>query len=520
MKRFITVLSIFVAMATVVPSCTKEEIDTSKAYPNELFPAAYNYIPWTVFGDVSGKNLPWPQFWNGYLSETKNSEYGRLANPTKCKVAASIYKYPLNYLDRIIQLNEDPETKDLPDVLAVGSNKNQIAVAKTLAAYFYMFLTDMTGPVVLSNTFQGKSEEGSPVYEPQGMVFKKLNDILNDAYLLFDTSSSLNYPDLIYSGDITKWKKFNASLRMLLAIKLCDVDPAIGKTRFAKAYNDGGMTSVNDDFAFCFGYPVVNPLNTWCASKKSKKNIVPNMVLVEKMKELEDPRMFCYFDIEGYKGERSSDAFPRDEYSSFYGLPFGLASASDIAGFDNCVSSINSKLLAPNATIPVITAAQVLLTEAEAAYRGWISADAKALYETGINSSFRWWDAENVKSYVSSYRISYRGGDEGLKQIVLQRWIASYLSDGIEAWSDWRRMNVMDIPVGPAAIENGIDQYPYRLGFYIDSSSPYTSVPFDEALNDLRGGEDNNTSRMWWDVVDNNKVALTPEQCTPPTITE
>ena len=39
-------------------------------------------------------------------------------------------------------------------------------------------------------------------------------------------------------------------------------------------------------------------------------------------------------------------------------------------------------------------------------------------------------------------------------------------------------------------------------------------------VSDLRGGANNTASRLWWDVVDNKKVALTEEQCTPPTIAE
>ena len=104
-----------------------------------------------------------------------------------------------------------------------------------------------------------------------------------------------------------------------------------------------------------------------------------------------------------------------------------------------------------------------------------------------------------------------------MEQIATQRWIASYLSDGVEAWSDWRRLNIPEMPVGPAAIAKGIDQYPYRLGFYSDKSVTYTSASFAEAVSDLRG-DDNITGRVWWDVADNPKLKLTEAQCTPPSL--
>ena len=60
-------------------------------------------------------------------------------------------------------------------------------------------------------------------------------------------------------------------------------------------------------------------------------------------------------------------------------------------------------MLAMDASLPVITAARVLLTEAEAAVRGWISADAKALYEAGIKSSFEQWGATGADEYIAAW---------------------------------------------------------------------------------------------------------------------
>ncbi len=505
------------ALMVLAVSCKKDDVENEgPVYTNDLFASACDYLPCLVFGDPEDNSAPWLQFWNGFLSESESNRYGSLDTPSQYTWIASIYNNPLKSLDQIIQMNEDPDQKDLPNVRAFGSSDNQIAAAKTLEAVYYMFLTDMIGPIVLTNAFLGEPDDHTPVYDTQGSVFSYLNDILTDAFRQFDENGKLYYSDLIYGGDIRKWKKLNASVRMLLAIKLSEVDASNGKVRFAKAYNDGGMTEPGDGLDYPYGFSRRNYFFYRCANgcPGAAKDIVPNMILVEKMKALYDSRMFVYFDIEGYKGARDESIFPRGQYSSFYGTPFGLSSGSDAAAFNGCVSSIGNKMLSINASLPIIPAARIILTEAEAAYRGWISADAKMLYENGIKASFDWWGAAGATNYINSYRIAYAGGNEGFKQIVLQRWIASYLSDGAEAWSDWRRTNVLEIPVGPAAIDKGIDQYPYRLGFHSDSSNPYTKVSFSEAVNDLRG-PDNTSGRVWWDVTDNTKTALAPEQCTP-----
>ena len=521
MKRFcLILLAVTLAVMTVV-SCKKEQPEPPEPiYTNDLFADACHCLFWTVLGSNTDGALPWMQFWSGYLSESKNNQYGQLGTPSRYTPIAQIYTNAIAKLDEVINMNKDPNQQNLPNVLSLGSNANQIAAAKTLEAYYYMFLTDMMGPIVITNTFQGKPESSPLAYSDQRKVYTLLDDVLKEAYLQFNTSESLyKLSDIAYAGDIAKWKKLNASIRMLLAIKLCDVDPASGKYRFAEAYGDGGMTAVADGLDYYFGNRNQNPLYKWCSNSlaTSDKNLVPNMILVDEMKKLKDPRMFAYFDIEGYKGTRDESSFPRKKYTSFYGEPFGLATDADVTAFSNVVCSINSKLLGTSAKIPVIPAARILFVEAEAAYRGWISADAKALYEAGIKASFSQWKASGVSSYLVSSGVAYYSGT-ALEQIAAQRWIASYMSDGVEVWSDWRRTNIPKLPVGPAAVAKGIDQYPYRLKFNNDPSTKYTSIQLDAAIKDLRGETDDVTSRLWWDVMENSKSTLTDSQCQPPAL--
>lgn len=528
MKKIYSAIVAVIFALMLVPSCdiispadfgdiNKDPNTPSTAYTNYLFTYACNYIPWTVLGDATNGYDPWQQLWNGYFSESKNNQYGQLGTTTQYTRIGSIYLYALKNLDMIIKMNEDPEQVNQPNVGAFGTPGNQIAASKTLSGFFYMFLTDMIGPIVMSEAFQGASQDNwKPKYDTQKQVYTQLDEMLSTAFTQFDESGTLTSAyDVVYSGDIAKWKKLNASIRMLLAIKLCDVDPATGKTRFAKAYADGGMKSAEDGFDFTYDDLHWNMLYYWDSPDYAGagKNIVPNYIIVEKMKELKDNRMFKYFDIEGYKGERKESIFPRDQYTSFYGVPFGLSTNTDVTDFADCCSSISYDMLAMSGTIPVIPAARVLLTEAEAALRGWISADAKELYEAGIQASFDWWKADGADKYITSPGVAYDASN-AMEQIALQRWIASYLSDGVEAWSDWRRLDYPHLPVGPAAIDKGIDQYAYRMKFYTDTDVAYNEENYKAVLSDLSDG-DKTTSRVWWDVKDNTKYALTPEQCVP-----
>ena len=529
MKKLYSILLSVLTAAILFTACNKQEfIDLNKdpnnpstAFTSYMFTNACTYVPYFVLGRATNGYDPWQQEWAGYLSESKNNQYGPLSTTAQYSDVGNIYLYALRNLDQIIRMNEDPEQKGLSNVLIFGSNANQIAVAKTLSAYYYMSLTDIIGPIVLSEAFKGKSDDiWKPKYDSQQSVYEQLDKMLNDAYGQFDPSGALDgSADVLYGGDVDKWKKFNASLRMLLAIKLCDVDPATGKARFAKAYSDGGMTDNKDNFMYTYDDLTWNRLYYWVSPDYDGAgfNAVPNKFIVDQMKEFKDNRMWAYFDIEGYRGSRDPEVFPRDQYASFYGVPFGLSSNDAVNAWTSCCASINKNLLSMTATIPVIPAARVLFTEAEAAFRGWISADAKKLYEAGIAASFEQWGVSGAADYIASPAVAYNIGN-ALEQIALQRWIASYMSDGVEAWSDWRRLDIPKMPVGPGAYDNGNTHYPYRLGFYSDTDVAYNKDNYLEAVQMLRGGVDDVNSRLWWDVADNWEGVLAAEECTPPAL--
>ena len=526
MKKIYNIILSVLAVTFLFSACNvkdfgdinKDPNNPSTAFTNYLFTEACTYVPRFVLGNATNGYDPWQQEWTGYISESNNNQYGPLSTTVQWSDVGGVYLYALRNLNQIIEMNEDPEQKDLSNVGIFGSNDNQIAVAKTLSAFYYMSVTDIVGPIVMSEAFKGKSEDNwQPKYDPQDQVYKQLDDMLKDAYAKFDESEDLDgSADILYNGDVAKWKKFNASLRMLLAIKMCDVDPANGKARFAAAYADGGMESAADSFMYTYDDLTWNRLYYWVSPDYTGAGFtqVPNKFIVDQMKELKDDRMWAYFDIVGYRGSRDESIFPRDQYTSFYGVPFGLSSNDAVNAWVDCCASINSKLIGMEATIPVIPAARVLLTEAEAAYRGWISADAKTLYEAGIKASFEQWGVNTADAYIASPAVAYNASN-GLEQIAIQRWIASYMSDGVEAWSDWRRLDIPKMPVGPGAYDNGVTHYPYRLRYYTDYDVAYNTANYQEAVKLLRGGVDDTNSRLWWDVEPNWEGVLAPEDCVP-----
>src|SRR5687767_16012215 len=94
------------------------------------------------------------------FSETQYTETSLYAEP---KIDFDgIYSGPLMDLQNIIDYNSDPETA--AKAAANGSNKNQIATARILKAYYYWILTDQYGDIPYSEALKG---EGNTKFDTQ-----------------------------------------------------------------------------------------------------------------------------------------------------------------------------------------------------------------------------------------------------------------------------------------------------------------------------------------------------------------
>ena len=102
-------------------------------------------------------------------------------------------------------------------------------------------------------------------------------------------------------------------------------------------------------------------------------------------------------------------------------------------------------------------------------------------------------DASAINAFLANPAIAYQGGTAGLRQIAQQKWIALF-SDGVEAWSEWRRTCVpATVKPGPAAVINTVP----RRYQYSTREHSVNATNVDEAV--ARQGTDAFTTRMYWD---------------------
>ncbi|MEJ8800837.1 SusD/RagB family nutrient-binding outer membrane lipoprotein [Pontibacter sp. H249] len=461
-------LYIFLLACLPLTACTdfEDDININKNQPSQasgtqLIANAQLYLPGL-------SSSPTGEFLAQYLAETQYP--GASLYPEGGTNFYGLYQGPLLNLQEVLN-SQQLSTLD-------GPISNQLAVAKILRAYFFWHITDRWGDVPYSEALQGK-ENFKPKYDSQEAIYNGLFAELDEANNMIVAGNITN--DIIYNGDINKWKKLGNTIRMLMALRLSEVAPAKGQEEFNKALTAGIITSNSDNLVFkhlanannqnyWFGQ-IVNQRREWWALTET---------LVNEMKPVNDPRLAVYGN-------------PTKTGAQFIGLPFGTTT-----GLPNVTnySLLGSAVHAQNAPVYLVTYAQALFAKAEAAKRGWISGgdeEAKKNYELAIQNSISQWTGSTTgaSTLISQSGVAYNPAN-AIEQIATQRWIHLFMH-GYEAWAEWRRTGYPDNLVAPAGAA-----VPNRQGYPADESFNNTEN-YNTALQRAFGGNNSQYGKVWWD---------------------
>lgn len=377
------------------------------------------------------------------------------------------YSGPLEDLHQIIEQGQETER---PNVTAVGM---------ILQAWTISIVTDLWGDVPYTEALRGMEEGGTttPVFDSQQAIYDAMLADLSAAPGMMDAATpGIDDGDLIYHGDLVKWGQFANSLRMRLAMRLSEVDAARAEQEFAAAYAAGGFTSNADNAQLDYvgdgtwDYPIN-------AYELDRDDHAISATMVDSLESLSDPRLPLYAKL--------------NVYGTYAGMPNGY---DDVPFRLDSVSRIGQFYSSPTTPSVIMSYAEVLFLEAEAAERGWIAADAENLYDQAITAAMQFNDVAQgeIDTYLAQSVVSYAGGAGGLRQIALQKWIALY-GNGPEAYAEWRRTGFPNLEPGPAALFADI---PVRLP-YPTVEQALNQAHLDEAVS--RQGGASLDKPVWWD---------------------
>jgi hypothetical protein len=313
-----------------------------------------------------------------------------------------------------------------------------------------------------------------------------------------------------FGGDYAKWIKTANTLKLRLAIRISNIDPAKAKTEAESAVSNKYGVLETGDGGFFMNVSGENPIDEIVTSWGDMRLGAPVGSILGGLK---DPRL-------------SKMALPADDPAlngQIQGIRTGIQlSAGTYSNFSKLATSFSAPL-------KIMSAAESYFLRAEGVIRGWSmgGGSAQTFYEDGVKASFSEYGSGGVDAYLadatstpaayvdpknhdndapplSNITVKWNDGDpmaRKLERIITQKWIAVY-PEGYEGWAEFRRTGYpKQYPIkkndsqGKVADGDFVKRMPYSATFTNASKGQV-----DAAVAKEFGGADSPGKRLWWDI--------------------
>ncbi|PWJ60286.1 SusD-like starch-binding protein associating with outer membrane [Dyadobacter jejuensis] len=371
---------------------------------------------------------------------------------------------------------------DLSKADGTTPNTNYAGVALTMRSWVFMLLTDMYGPIPYSEAIKGTAEEPiySPKYDDMEAIYAGLLNDLKMANELLTPSGPAIAGDILYNGDILKWKKFTNSLRLRIANRQAAKKPTESRAIFKEILDNPTTFPIfesNADNTQLNCSAVLPSNNEWnqVMIQDSRTDWNISKTFADKLNDMEDERItvFANPNSEGvYQGHAN-------------GLPDAIAT-----NYLATSSTVGDYFTAATAPEVIMTYSELLFILAEAALDGDIDGDAEAYFQDAVAASFDQYGLTPSAAFLANL------GPVSKENIMEQKWV-SLFGQGIEAWTEWRRTGYPVFPPADSrAVFNNDGIRPTRFTY---STNEYSLNKINlEAGIQLLGGSDDMKTKLWW----------------------
>ncbi len=466
-------------------SPTESSITPNLILPRALVATASRMA--TSYGDEAG----WIGYWarSGTYGPNTEPESYNITNTFEANEWSGWYDILTDY--NIMEIKATAEGQDF-----------YIGIAKIMKSIGFMYLVDQYNNVPYSKAFD-LAGNILPAYDKGEVIYADLLNQLDSAVNLIRNADISKNPgleeaDIMFGGDVDMWVKFANTQHLKLALRESQVTGFNGAAEVAKIVANGGGFLESDETASVQpGYTVDNGKQNpfWNSYKQLYTGDVAdqfnraNNYVLNTFISTNDIRYQYFF---------SPAAVPLNG-KTYYGYNYGevipnndpkAANSSDVAGPG----------LAKSATQPqwVITSVESLFMQAEAAQRGWLSGDPQTMYEDAVTESFIWLEVTNpvatADDYLSSGEsvVDWNAAADKINLIVTQKYLAMTGVNNFEAWADYRRLGIPNVPLSLSP-SRGTNHIPLRLKY------PQDEYNYNNANVAAEGDPDPQTSGIFWD---------------------
>lgn len=464
---------IIIAIVSLLSSCKKFiDVNTNPnvalAVPSKvLLPTTTVGLAWANGNLLGLCTSLWMQYNAGVSSiQTQYDVYEIASASFNSDWSESIYTGCVNNLKQIISQSEEDDPA-------------YSGIAKIQLAYIISLATDLWGDVPYSQAGLGE-EYTQPRFDKQADIYQGNTEL--GITSLFDLVSSgmadLDKPsvstpgtdDLIYNGDLAKWKSAGNSLILKLANTISGVNAALAKSKIEEVLNStsGYITSGTDNLQVPFSTETNNQNPIYGVDRTGiyKNGQLLSSRFLSLSRSLNDTLRLSKLYT------KPNGVFTAYENGSSASAP-ALASRSVYTSYVVGTSG--------EAPIRLLTDFQSKFILAESVIALGVDGDANALYQAGIKASMTGvgMTASEIDSYFNAnpdiVNLSGSVADQQ-KQIITQKYIA-WVGNGIESYNDYRRTGYPELVPALNAVGDNNGQIPLRVLYTTTEGNANSNQP-------------------------------------------
>ena len=287
-----------------------------------------------------------------------------------------------------------------------------------------------------------------PKFDTQKDVLESLLKLLDNAIAQIPTSNAnaIKEGDLIYKGDLTKWKKVATAMKLRILMAMVDKDPTKATAIGALVQAGGMLASAADNMKFPYGttkgnmnpkFSLLDNYSLYLPDGRNSQFFAHNAVL-KPMVAQNDPRLPKYFDRPAGQTE-------------YKGVDGGETADATIATISTSKSAladgVNAPIFAMNAPELIYSYQEQLFFLAEIYARGiGVSVDlakANEYYQQALEEACVYYNVPRAAAHTWAIGRSLSSVANPVAEIHLQQFI-DMMDRPSDAFVNWRRSGATD----------------------------------------------------------------------------
>ena len=480
MKKYIYNVAIAL-IAITFSSCSEDLMDDINKNVNDPANVASNLIISDVMTSsafsVTGSDL---SFYSSCYIEHNVGSFNQMYNAeirTNEPTSSTTYNNPWNSMyQNLLNL------RDIINKCSEGGSEEgnfyNLGIAQILSAYNLAILTDVMGDVPWTEALQ-PGVIFTPIVDSQESIYADIFKFLDDAIVNLGKESTFPFlggQDFIYDGDedsIDSWLKFAYGLKarytMRLSLRSPNYDNVI-------SFADNSFSSASEQSQYDYnGTSSKSPFQQFFLDRDY---FGASTSLHNKLTARNDPRDAIFF--KAYNDGGTLEFAPNGTPSQEQGK-YGISAISSIT-----------------APTYLLSYHEVEFLKAEAYARKNDLPNAKIALKAAITAAFA---KSNIDLSAAEADTYYTDEVEGklldqattLKEIMVQKYIAFFEEESVEAYNDIRRLRAMGENF--IQLDNPLNSSKFPLRFAYGSEDVTTNVNVREVYGD---GSYVYTENVWW----------------------